>query len=456
MTRQPNKSKLFLLIILLISIVPAFADEPWVDLFDGKTLSGFHQLGGQAKYSVEDGQIVGETVLNTQNSFLCTRQFYSDFILSLEFKVDPQLNSGIQIRSNSFPEYNDGRVHGYQVEIDPSERSYSGGIYDEARRGWLNSLEDNPAARKAFKQGQWNTFRIEAIGDTFKTWINDVPAAHLYDTMQRTGFIGLQVHSVGGDKKKEGIQVRWRNIRIIDESVASYTRPSPLPIQSMDYKLGNREKKEKYKYLFDGKTTNGWRGAKLDSFPKHGWIVKDGVLTVLESGGGESAAGGDIVTIKKYSNFELHLDFKLTPGANSGIKYFVDPELNKGKGSSIGLEYQLLDDQRHKDARLGSHEGSRALACLYDLIEADNYSKHPNPIGQWNHAKIISKGNHVEHWLNGRKVLEYDRKTPEFRKLVKESKYENWPGFGEWEKGHILLQDHGNTVSFRNIKIKEF
>ena len=157
----------------------------------------------------------------------------------------------------------------------------------------------------------------------------------------------------------------------------------------------------------------------------------------------------------RYRNFILEVDFKLTEGANSGIKYFVDPELNKGPGSSIGLEYQLLDDQRHPDATKGNHEGSRALACLYDLIEADNYNKRPNLIGEWNHAKVISKGNHVEHWLNGRKVLEYERKTPEFRKLIQESKYKNWPGFGEWEKGHILLQDHGNRVAFKSIKIRE-
>jgi len=447
--------KMHLLCAVLLAVVasPLMADDPWVDLFDGKTLNGWVQKGGEAIYTVEAGQIVGKTVLDTPNSFLCTKQFYSDFILELEFKVDAALNSGVQIRSNSFPEYLDGRVHGYQIEIDPSDRAYSGGIFEEGRRGWLNTLEENPAARKAFKPGEWNKFRIEAIGDTIKTWVNDVPAAHLYDTLTRTGFIGLQVHGIGKNKNNEGIEIRWRNIRIIAESPSSYAKPTTAPLKNMDNQLGSYE--GGFKFLFDGKTTNGWRGARLDGFPKSGWVIENGVLTVLESGGGESEAGGDIITVDKYSDFELHLDFKLTPGANSGIKYFVDPELNKGPGSSIGLEYQLLDDQRHPDARLGNHKGSRALTCLYDLIEADNYVKCPNPIGQWNHAVVISKGNHVEHWLNGRRVLEYERKTPEFRKLIQESKYKTWPGFGEWEKGHILLQDHGNTVSFKNIKIRE-
>jgi hypothetical protein len=449
---EKTRGCLFFMMMSILTL-PVFAGASWKELCDGKTLNGWVQRGGQAKYAVRDGAIVGTTALNTPNSFLCTKQFYTDFILELEFKVDAKLNSGIQIRSNSFAEYENGGVHGYQIEIDPSG-AWTGGIYDEGRRGWLQTLEGNSAAQKAFKADQWNTFRIEAIGDTLKTWINDVPAVHLYDTMTRTGFIALQVHGIGNDKDKEGIQVCWRNIRILDESPASSARPTPLPLESMDNKLGTVEKAQGFKFLFDGKTSSGWRGAKLDRFPGNGWVIKDGILTVLESGGGESANGGDIVTVDKYRDFELHLDFKLTPGANSGIKYFVDPELNKGAGSSIGLEYQLLDDQRHPDARLGFHKGSRASASLYDLIEADNYSKHPSPIGQWNHAVVISKGNHVEHWLNGCKVLAYERKTPEFRKLIQESKYKDWPGFGEWEQGHILLQDHGNTVAFKNIKIR--
>ncbi len=190
---------------------PQEKPRPWVELFDGKTLTGWTQLGGKAQYAVEDGAIVGATVLNTPNSFLCTEKHYANFILELEFKVDAGLNSGVQIRSNSLPEYNKGRVHGYQVEIDPSARAWTGGIYDEGRRGWLNDLKNNEAARKAFKQGEWNQFRIEAVGDSIKTWLNGVPAADLKDSMTPGGFIGLQVHST---KSEQTLKVRWRNIRI--------------------------------------------------------------------------------------------------------------------------------------------------------------------------------------------------------------------------------------------------
>jgi hypothetical protein len=185
----------------------------WKALFDGKTLNGWVQHGGKARYHIEDGVIVGTSVPHTPNSFLCTRKTYSDFIMELDFKVDLGLNSGVQIRSQSLREYKNGRVHGYQVEIDPSERAWSGGIYDEGRRGWLNDLKNNEAARKAFKNGQWNHFRIEAIGDSIKTWVNGVPAADLVDSMTPTGFIALQVHSTQSEKP---LCVRWRNIRIQD------------------------------------------------------------------------------------------------------------------------------------------------------------------------------------------------------------------------------------------------
>ncbi len=199
--------------IALTAAVPAAkADKQWQSLFDGKTLDGWTQRGGKAKYTVENGEIVGTTVLNTPNSFLCTDKMYSDFILEVEFLVADNMNSGIQIRSNSYKDYKNYRVHGYQVEIDPSSRAWSGGIYDEARRGWLFPLKDKPAAQKAFKNGQWNHYRIEAIGDRIRTWVNGVPAADLTDDMTSIGFIALQVHS----SKTAGTQIKWRNIRIKD------------------------------------------------------------------------------------------------------------------------------------------------------------------------------------------------------------------------------------------------
>lgn len=451
-----NRILTLIILVVLTSCSQTKKDNtPWIDLFDGETLTGWSIIGGKATYEVKNGAIVGTSTMNTPNTFLRSDKVYGDFILELDYKVDPKLNSGIQIRSNSITSYKNGRVHGYQIEIDPSERAWSAGIYDEARRGWLQTLDNNPNAQKAFKQNEWNHYRIEAIGDTLKTWINGVPASYLIDDMTATGFIGLQVHSIGKETEKNGTQVTWKNVKIITENVQKYSQKSSIAPVITKNNLFGKEVQEGWKMLWDGKTTEGWRGAKLEEFPKSGWQIENGILTVLSSGGAESEGGGDIVTAEKYGDFELKLDFKITEGANSGIKYYVDTELNQGAGSSIGLEFQILDDLRHPDAKLGSHDGSRTISSLYDLIQADT-NKVVNPIGEWNQARIISKNNHVEHWLNGRKVLEYERKSPEYLKLVSESKYKKWPNFGEAEEGRILLQDHGDHVSFRNVKIRSF
>ena len=204
---------------------------PWEDLFNGKDLSGWTQKNGEAIYTVEGKTIVGTTVLNTPNSFLCTEKTYGDFILEFEVIVDEKLNSGVQIRSESYPEYRDGRVHGYQAEIDASEGAWSGGIYDEARIGnWLYPRELNPDAAGAIKKDTWNSYRIECIGDNIKTWINGIAVSNLYDDMTAEGFIALQVHDVGNDPEKEGITVKWRNLKIITEDVQKYAKESTAPV----------------------------------------------------------------------------------------------------------------------------------------------------------------------------------------------------------------------------------
>lgn len=202
-------------------------------LFNEKDFTGWEQHGGTAMYTVENGEVVGTTVMNTPNSFMCTTRKYSDFILELDFKVDPSMNSGVQIRSNVFEEpvmyrYKNaegkmvektvpaGRVHGYQVEIDPSSRAWTGGIYDEGKRGWLFDLKADhlAAARGAFKQNEWNHFKVVCQGDSIKTWVNGIATSNLKDDYTPSGFIALQVHGIGNNEDRVGKQVRWKNIYI--------------------------------------------------------------------------------------------------------------------------------------------------------------------------------------------------------------------------------------------------
>jgi hypothetical protein len=435
----------------------------WVDLFNGKNLQGWRVLNGSAEFKVENGVIVGVSKMNTPNTFLATQKNYGDFILEFEAKLDEGLNSGVQIRSLSLPQYQNGRVYGYQVELDASPRAWSGGIYDEAMRGWLYNLECNPQAKSAYKSAVWNKFRVEALGHQIRVWLNGVPTADVIDDMTASGFIALQVHGIN-DATQAGKTVQFRNIRIMTENLEREKTPATNDIPQNSYltnQLTEREKSAGWQLLWDGETTNGWRGAKLSHFPEKGWKIENGALTVVKSTGGESQFGGDIVTTKKYKNFTLEVDFKITRGANSGIKYFVDTELNKGEGSAIGCEYQILDDELHPDAKLGT-AGNRTLASLYDLIPAEAKFYAPNEntakrVNQydWNRARIVVRDNHVEHYLNGTKVVAYERRTQMWRALVARSKYAVWPNFGELVEGHILLQDHGDEVSFKNIKIKE-
>ena len=427
--------------------------DGWELLFNGKDLTGFKQLNGEAKYRVEEGAIVGTTVPNTPNSFLATVKDYGDFILELELKVDNSMNSGVQFRSLSLPEVKNGRVHGYQMEIDPSDRAWSGGIYDEARRDWLYIPNINPLSKTAFKKDTWNKYRIEAIGPVIRTWVNGVPISVLIDDLTPSGFIALQVHAIAKDAVP-GKEIRWRNIKINTKNLKTMPLDQTPVVNLLTNKLSEQEKFQGFISLFNGSDLTGWRNVHSDKMPSVRWKTQDGILMVGGSDGSET--GNDIVTKDKYSAFELVFDFKLTEGANSGIKYFVDESYDSNGKSGVGLEFQILDDAKHPDAKEGV-VGNRTLGSLYDLIPSIKVEpRFQKKIGDWNTGRVIVyPDNKVQHWLNGYKVVEYERKSPIYNALVARSKYVKYPGFGAADAGHILIQDHGDNVSFRNIKIRK-
>ncbi|PYQ55509.1 MAG: DUF1080 domain-containing protein [Acidobacteria bacterium] len=205
------------------------------------------------------------------------------------------------------------------------------------------------------------------------------------------------------------------------------------------------EKKQGWRLLFDGKTTAGWRGFKKTDFPSERWEVRDGALHLRPTGTGDSHGAGDIVTTDTFSDFDLRWEWRISPGGNSGVKYFVTEQ----REGPIAHEYQVLDDARHPDAKVGPH---RQTAAFYDVLPpaAD---KPLRPVGEWNLSRVVVAGNHVEHWLNGAKVLAYDLGSPETKAAIAKSKFKDVAGFGTKIPGRILLQDHGDEVSYRNIRI---
>lgn len=333
----------------------------------------------------------------------------------------------------------------------------AGGIRGDERVGWLYPFERNGlqpcnlpanAKQRVVLRRSGDRLQVSVAGEGCLDLVTDESRTQLLDQSDVVANTALQHASPNPSAQDAGAALFDSESWLQRVEQVSYRVNALTAVQE---RMG-------WKLLWDGHSTAGWRGARLEGFPKKGWEIRDGVLSVLSSGGAESRNGGDIITIDEYQNFDLELDFKITAGANSGIKYFVLPELLKGEGSAIGLEFQILDDELHPDAKKGLN-GNRTVGSLYDLIPAENIVSPADPkpflgVGIWNRARVRVCGVNVEHWLNNSPVVRYQRATQMFRALVSHSKYAKWKGFGEAPSGPILLQDHGDLVSFRSIKIR--
>ncbi len=389
---------------LFLAGLTSWGAENLQPLFDGKSLTGWVQRGGKAKYEVADGCIVGSTVTGTPNSFLCTEKNHGDFILELEVKGDARLNSGIQVRSECFDRETSvehgtrqlkipaGRVHGYQVEVDPSPtRRWSGGLYDEGRRGWLFPLDKNKEAGAAYNIGEWNKYRIECVGDSLRTWVNGVPAADLVDSMTLTGLIGLQVHG----SKQADLQVRWRNLRLQD--------------------LGQHV----WKPIWDGKTLNGWH-----VIGKGEWQIADGVIRGANKK--EEKEFGHLVTDKRFSDFTVRLKYRAVKG-NSGLYFRVD---EAGFSGVSGFQAEI---DAEKDAGGLYETNGRSWVSQ---PKPEDVKKWFRP-QEWNTMTVSARGGRIVVNVNGHQSAEL----------------RNDPGRAE---GHLALQVHGSQdceVYFKDIEM---
>lgn len=393
---------IFLFPFFLFSCNNTSTSSDWELLFNEKNLDNWEVKNGTAEYIIKENEIVGTSRLNTPNTFLCTKKMYKDFILELELNVEEPLNSGIQIRSNSIADYNNGAVHGYQVEVDPSPRAFSGGIYDESRRGWIYPLCENQEGRKGFKNGTWNHYRIEAIGPAIRVWVNGIQTANLRDDLTKEGFIGLQVHSIGKDSSMIGKTVRWRNMKIKTENLEEerIKKIDAPEINLVANDLSDSEKDLGFEFLIDN-------------------ISPDSQMVIYE--------------FKKTEDFDLKFEFKLSEASEGGVQYFS----NKNQKGF----FQIIDNQSLSKE---NQKGNQSIASIKDHVTSKNIcveGRHRDFRGldKWNTGRIIVKDNRIEHWMNGYQLIDVDANTI----------------FTAWKKEpqNILFQNIKGEIEFRSIKM---
>jgi|GEM_PF-176522 len=352
----------------------------WLPLIENNDLSQWKIVGGSSTYHIEDNVVIGTSVASKMNTFLVSNKIYSDFIFETDVKADTNINSGIQFRSNL---NNKGHVYGYQMEIDTSDRAWSGGIYDQSRRGWIYNLTRNEACSKQFKVNDWNNYRIEAIGSSIKTFINNVPCSNIIDDKTAKGFIALQVHSAG--KNMDNKKIRWRNPKIITTD----------PKQHL-LKIPENQNAPVFNYL-----TNKISKQEINE----GWS-----LIPFASINKKPTPTNNLVIDNPYSSFEFTLDFKLTHNLNAEINY-----LNTSETSVFTFPLVNNSSFKMKDKTINSLGAIKGLVAPKNHSEPNHNSMRFNKNGQWNRVRIVvqqtHKNNfHIEHWLNNIKFAEYEHK----------------------------------------------
>ncbi|APW62951.1 3-keto-disaccharide hydrolase [Paludisphaera borealis] len=389
---------------------PAQADEPWVNLFDGKSLEGWTVRGGFARYQVENGEIVGNTVEGSPNTFLCKGDF-KDFELELEVRCDPRLNSGVQVRSHVYgkddsdPKNRDraGVVYGPQCEIARKETGTAGRFYDEGRRGRWISGEIADAAKGAFDDDGWNTYRIVAQGDHYRSWVNGAAVSDFHDATDAHGFVGLQVHGIAKDQGP--YQVRWRNVRIRELKAGGATADQGRP--------------EGFRAIFNGRDLTGWDGS-----PKY-WSAENGCLTGKADG---TLKFNRFITWRDgtVKNFELRVKVKVSPGGNSGLQYRGTERPDLGESVVIGYQCDVVADRPDYNGMLYEERGRRILSHTGEKVVIDpqgqpwtvgTFPLRTFKPGEWHDFRVLVEGNHHRHWIDGHPTVDLIDLDEKGRKL---------------------------------------
>ncbi len=417
----------------------------WEVLFDGSSTEKFRAFKRDSfpnkGWKIESGQL--RTIKGGDEVDIVTKKQYANFELVFEWKVTPGGNSGVMYRvSEAFDRpWHTGPE--YQVLDDSRHKDGKNELTSAGAFYALISAEG-----KTLKPvGEYNTARIVVNGDSVEHWLNGKKVVALelgsYGVTELIGKSKFADKPRFAQESKGHIcfqhhhdEVWFRNIKVRELAA----REVPAPARRAN-RVSKAQREAGWRNLFNGKTTAKWRGFLKEGFPEKGWVVEDGTIKHISRGG-----GGDIVTKQRYEQFDFSWEWKVAPGANSGVKYFI---LEEERKRTIGHEYQVIDDGKHADALRGP---KWQTAAFYDCFPAKN--RVVKPVGEFNHSRVLVQGQQAEHWLNGVMVLSYTLGSPEVLEAVANSKFKKVEGFGLRHKGRILLQDHNDEVAYRNLRIK--